>query len=459
MTGRNWTPATESFGAAPGQYQAAHFHSDDLSDAGWQTDLSFEVPAEWPSGVYGIRLRSGSHEDVVPLIVSAAGAGRGTGRAAAVLMPTFSYLAYANEHASWERPIKASVGGAGSLTVTERDRYMSEHRLLSLYELHADGSGTCLSSWRRPVLNMRPGYHLPLVKGPHQFSADLELLQWLEGRGAAFDVITDDDLHRQGTAALDRYRVVLTGSHPEYVSRQMLDGLDSYLAAGGRLMYLGGNGFYWVTTAPVDDPFVIEVRRGMAGTRVWESPPGEWHQAMTGEHGGLWRHRGRPPQALAGVGFTAQGFDRSLPYRIQAAAIDERSRFIIEGIDPDVPLGGAGSVLGGPAGFEVDRADPALGTPENAVLVASARDFSDAYQGAVEDITTADSQQGGTVSELVRSNVVFFETGAGGAVFSVGSIAWCGALRDAGQETQVGRMTWNVLSRFLDETPFAGGTP
>ena len=459
VTGRNWTPATESFGAAPGQYQAAHFHSDDLSDAGWQTDLSFEVPAEWPSGVYGIRLRSGSHEDVVPLIVSAAGAGRGTGRAAAVLMPTFSYLAYANEHASWERPIKASAGGAGSLTVTERDRYMSEHRLLSLYELHADGSGTCLSSWRRPVLNMRPGYHLPLVKGPHQFSADLELLQWLEGRGVAFDVITDDDLHRQGIAALDRYRVVLTGSHPEYVSRQMLDGLDSYLAAGGRLMYLGGNGFYWVTTAPDDDPFVIEVRRGMAGTRVWESPPGEWHQAMTGEHGGLWRHRGRPPQALAGVGFTAQGFDRSLPYRIQAAAIDERSRFIIEGIDPDVPLGGAGSVLGGPAGFEVDRADPALGTPENAVLVASARDFSDAYQGAVEDITTADSQQGGTVSELVRSDVVFFETGAGGAVFSVGSIAWCGALRDAGQETQVGRMTWNVLSRFLDETPFAGGTP
>ena len=88
------------------------------------------------------------------------------------------------------------------------------------------------------------------------------------------------------------------------------------------------------------------------------------------------------------------------------------------------------------------------------MLVASARGFSDAYQGAVEDITTADSQQGGTVSDLVRSDVVFFETGTGGAVFSVGSIAWCGALRDSGGETPVGRMTWNVLSRFLDETPF-----
>jgi N,N-dimethylformamidase len=94
------------------------------------------------------------------------------------------------------------------------------------------------------------------------------------------------------------------------------------------------------------------------------------------------------------------------------------------------------------------------GTPANAVVVASAHGFSDAYQGAVEDVTTADSQQGGTVSELVRSDVVFFATGAGGAVFSVGSIAWCGALRAAGQETPVGRMTWNVLSRFLDAAAF-----
>ena len=117
----------------------------------------------------------------------------------------------------------------------------------------------------------------------------------------------------------------------------------------------------------------------MAGTRVWESPPGEWHQAMTGEHGGLWRHRGRPPQALAGVGFTAQGFDRSLPYRVEAAAAGGRAGFILAGIDLAAPLGGAGSVLGGPAGFEIDRADPALGTPANTVLVASAREFSDVY--------------------------------------------------------------------------------
>jgi N,N-dimethylformamidase len=460
VTGRNWTPGTESFPVRPDEYAAAHFHEDDLTDADWQTGLSFQVPAGWPSGAYGIRLRAGEHEDVVPLIVSAAGHQAASGRparhrapAAAVLLPTFSYLAYANEHASWENPISAT--GDVPLIVTDQDRFMSHQRLLSLYERHTDGSGCCLSSWRRPVLNMRPGYHLPLVRGPHQFSADLELLHWLEHRQVEVDVITDDDLHTRGAAALSPYRVILTGSHPEYTSTQMLDGLDSYLADGGRLMYLGGNGFYWVTTAPEDDPYLIEVRRGQAGTRVWESSPGEWHQAMTRERGGLWRHRGRSPQSLTGIGFTAQGFDVSLPYRIEASPDDERVGYILDGIDPAAPLGSGGSVLGGPAGFEIDRADPALGTPATAVVVATADGFSNAYQGAVEDVTTADSQQGGADSPLVRSDVVFFETGRGGAVFSVGSIAWCGALWQAGQETPVGRMTWNVLARFLDEAPFA----
>ena len=468
VPGRNWTPGTESFLVRPDEYAAATFHEDDLADAGWETSLSLRVPPDWRSGAYGVRLRAGGdgdtaqgdtvhedtvHEDVVPVIVSAAGTRRTGGPAAAVLLPTFSYLAYANEHASWEHPISSTRDATG-LPVTDRDRFMAGQRLLSLYDRHPDGTGCCLSSWRRPVLNMRPGYHLPLIRGPHQFSADLELLHWLESRQVEFDVITDDDLHTLGAGALAPYRVVLTGSHPEYTSTQMLDALDGYMACGGRLMYLGGNGFYWVTTAPRDDPYLIEVRRGQAGTRVWESEPGEWHQAMTGERGGIWRHRGRSPQSLTGVGFTAQGFDVSLPYRVVAEPGDGRAGFILDGIDPGRPLGGGGSVLGGPAGFEIDRADGALGTPPHAVVVASASGFSHAYQGSVEDVTTADSKQSGPDSPLVRSDVVFFETGTGGAVFSVGSIAWCGALRVGGTETPVGRMTWNVLRRFVDEAPF-----
>ena len=60
------------------------------------------------------------------------------------------------------------------------------------------------------------------------------------------------------------------------------------------------------------------------------------------------------------------------------------------------PLGRGGSVLGGPAGVR-PRPGPTRrwARPPPAVVVATARGFSNAYQGAVEDVTTADSRQGG----------------------------------------------------------------
>ena len=228
----------------------------------------------------------------------------------------------------------------------------------------------------------------------------------------------------------------------------MLDGLTEWLADGGRLMYLGGNGFYWVTSIFEARPHVLEVRRGHAGTGVWRSEPGEEHHASTGELGGLWRYRGRAPQRLAGVGFTAQGFDESRPYTRQRGADDLRASWIFDGVNA-LEFGGYGSVLHGAAGFEIDRADLAAGTPPHALVLATARGFSDAYQGASEDILTSDSQQGGSVSPLVRADVVFFEGPNDGAVFSTGSIAWCGALLENRCDNDVSRITANVLHRFL----------
>ena len=45
----------------------------------------------------------------------------------------------------------------------------------------------------------------------------------------------------------------------------MLDALDAYVGDGGNLAYLGGNGFYWVTTVAEGAPHLLEVRRGRAG--------------------------------------------------------------------------------------------------------------------------------------------------------------------------------------------------
>ncbi|HEX2185680.1 MAG TPA: N,N-dimethylformamidase beta subunit family domain-containing protein, partial [Chloroflexota bacterium] len=74
---------------------------------------------------------------------------------------------------------------------------------------------------------------------------------------------------------------------------------------------------------------------------------------------------------------------------------------------------------------------------------------------AVEEVLMSDSRQGGTVNPLVRSDLVFFETPNGGAVFATGSIAWCGALSANGYDNTVSRITENVLRRFSAEAPLA----
>ena len=50
--------------------------------------------------------------------------------------------------------------------------------------------------------------------------------------------------------------------------------------------------------------------------------------------------------------------------------------------------------------------------------------------------------------------MAFFETGRGGAVFSVGSITYCGSLSHNGYDNNISRITWNVLDRFLNPAPF-----
>ena len=54
----------------------------------------------------------------------------------------------------------------------------------------------------------------------------------------------------------------------------------------------------------------------------------------------------------------------------------------------------------------------------------------------------------------VRADMVFFETPAGGAVFSVGSISFAGALATDDYDNDIARMTGNVFERFADPTPF-----
>ena len=197
--------------------------------------------------------------------------------------------------------------------------------------------------------------------------------------------MTDEDLNREGADLIRGYKVVLTGTHPEYYSAAMLDGLGSFVG-GGRLAYLGGNGFYWISSYHPDKPHLVEVRKGESGSRAWQARPGEYYHSTSGERGGLWRNRARSPQKLAGVGFSAQGFDASSYFRRMPDSFDPRARFTFEGIGDDETIGNFGLVGGGAAGLELDRYDLQLGTPPHALLLASSEGHSDNYRHVVEEV-------------------------------------------------------------------------
>jgi N,N-dimethylformamidase len=452
MKGHLWNGEVHRWSEKPEHYAAIHFHDDDLYDAGWEADFEVAIPADMKSGTYAVKLTAGErredggHEGFVTFFVLPP-KGKATAPVA-FLASTATYMAYANSHHGWDDPLSEITYGS-LLEFGPTSLFLNARREfgVSTYDVHTDGSGSCYSSRLRPILNTRPKYSL------WNFNADLHIIDWLEANGQACDVITDEELHAEGLGILKPYRAVLTGTHPEYHTRRMFQAVDGYLQGGGRLMYLGGNGFYWRIAFHPEKPGVIEMRRGENGTRTWIAEAGEYYLSFTGEMSGMWRASGWSSHRLVGISFGSEGFDVSSYYRRQPGSFDPRAAFIFEGISADEKIGDFGGVGGGAAGLELDIVDPRLGTPPHTLVLASSENHSNVYLMTPEEIISTYPGLDGIEDPRVRADMVFFETPNGGAVFSTGSIAWAGSLGHNGYANNVARITGNVLRRFIDPTP------
>ena len=80
------------------------------------------------------------------------------------------------------------------------EQFLKERRDfgVSLYDRHRDGSGSCYSSWLRPILNTRP------KRAIWNFNADLHITDWLQAIGQPYDIITDDRIHVEGVELLQK---------------------------------------------------------------------------------------------------------------------------------------------------------------------------------------------------------------------------------------------------------------
>ncbi len=461
VTGFNWSSDYMSFRHAPQEYGAIHFHDESVDDARWAPSFTLKVPSSLPSGVYAARLRVNGEttpdcEDYIPFFVRPPADGP-TAKVALVIA-MHSYLAYANDNLSVNSVIAQLLTGQVPL-LQPGDLLLNKERGYGLgtYTSYRDGWGVNISSRLRPILNMRPKYVHVLSPSLWQFNADLHLVDWLYEMGYDVDILVDEDVQREGVALLNQYRVVLTGHHPEYISEQQMQAYHDYQMQGGRFMYLAANGFYWICQPHPANPNIVEVRKGDNGTRAWTISPGEYCNAFDGKHGGLWRVRGRAMSKLLGVTFTSFGLTYSSYYRRAPDSELPACKWMFKGIGRDEPIGNFGLVGGGAAGLELDRYDLELGTPHNAYLLAHSEGHSDMFVSVTEESTF--NARGiipgslGDSNPRTRADIVYYKTPNDGAVFSVGSMAWCGSLSHNGYDNNVSRLMKNALDGFLKPGP------
>ncbi len=95
-----------------------------------------------------------------------------------------------------------------------------------------------------------------------------------------------------------------------------------------------------------------------------------------------------------------------------------------------------------------------LGTPSHTLVVASSEGHTQHTYLVPDETGFHHSAMDGLQNPNVRADMTFFETPGGGAVFSVGSIAWGASLPHNDFDNNVSRISENVIRRFLADTPF-----
>jgi len=351
----------------------------------WSTNLSLAVPGDWPSGIYAAYCTDAAgNRFYITFVVKPVASRRGNVLA---LASTNTWNAYN----SW--------GGYSKYGPNTPD----------------------LLTFLRPNPAATP-IDDGLVN--HLTRADLWILNWLEDAGYQVDVISDTDFHL-GFSDLNSYGAVLLNSHPEYWSFEMVDAMQAYLAAGGSLLYLGGNGMFERCIFN-DDATALTFFNGSPA----QDRAAAYLRNVQPE---------RPERSILGVAFRfdySWGGDPSTyvacPYQVVTA---DHPLFAGTGVvngDLIGQTGRQGVNGGGASGWEMDTSNAGNHGDDGFEVAASVGNDRGAPPANLQLLAR------GTNSETHAADMTYYETGNGGFVFSVGSICFGGSLvQDVSLQTVV----------------------
>ena len=182
-------------------------------------------------------------------------------------------------------------------------------RCTALYDCHVDGSGVVLRLVSAADPQHAPEVPLPDAGLRRRASRPTCTSSTGSTRRASRSTTSPTTTSRPRaptcsgrTPSCSRARTTSTGAAP------MLDALETYLGGGGRFMYIGGNCLFGVASFDPIRPSRTWSRCG-AGARRGRSRcrRASAYHSTTGEQGGTWRNRGRPPNTIVGIGTSGAG--------------------------------------------------------------------------------------------------------------------------------------------------------
>jgi hypothetical protein len=346
---------------------------------GWTASFNFQVPVDWASGIYAAECSRGdAHTFRIAFVVKPRPENRGD---FAVLANTNTWNAYND----W--------GGRSKYT---------------------DPPATSLS-FLRPNPAAAPidagGYN-------HLTRAELWVLDWLASAGYRVDMYADFDLH-QGIDGLAQYKGLILDTHPEYWSRQMLDHLEAYLAGGGSVVYLAGNGVF------------EEVVFSANGDRLTMFPDGPDRPQSFLRN----LQPPRPERNVLGVAFRFDNWMTFAPFQVLKA---DHPLFAGTNVADGDSIGATGINGDGASGWEMDTSIPGL-APAGTIVSATGADDRGSPPANLEVLARGTNPGYG-------ADITYYETGAGGFVFSAGSLSFGGCLV---VDPVLQRIVGNVLNKCL----------
>jgi N,N-dimethylformamidase len=359
-------PLTDAFAVDAG-VQSAPDEAWDFG-CGWRTTFGLSLPVEWPSGLYAARCTDSEGKDSYVVFVVKPDPQRRAD--IAVLANTNTWNAYN----SW--------GGRSKYTHT--------------------GSGPVLSLERpNPLATPIDDGHLN-----HTTRAELWLLGWLEDAGYRVDVYSDLDFH-SGIDDLAGYKALILNTHPEYWTSAMRDHLDEYLASGGNLLYLGGNGLFER----------CEYIRGDSAVRFEGGDP------SLGRPRNYWRNLGRPERAVLGVAFMYNNYftqSDPAPYRVEMAG---HSFFAGTGLSNGDEIGQNGR-NGAASGWEMDWSENAAARDG---VIVTAWEGSDRGRRP-DNLQLLARGTNRKADGNPTAHMTYYDHHGGGFVFATGSLCFTGSL-------------------------------